>query len=70
MNITNPKAITSILISVLLLANQAAKKSSADAPRVVIDVEGVSDDREDSLRELAERALKSLCPENSSLSPS
>lgn len=39
-----------------LLANQAAKKLSEDPPRVVIDVEGDAEDREDSLDRLAGRA--------------
>ncbi len=41
-----------------LLAAQAAKQADDDAPRVVIEIEGESDDREDSLKELAARALK------------
>ncbi len=41
-----------------LLANQAAKQGDDDAPRVVIEIDGESDDRESSLQELAARALK------------
>ena len=41
-----------------MLANQAAKQADEDAPRVMIEIDGESDDREDSLRELASRALK------------
>lgn len=40
-----------------MLAGQAAKQADNDAPRVVVEIEGESDDREDSLRELAERAM-------------
>lgn len=39
-----------------LLANQAAKQLLEDAPRVVIDVEGESEAREESLQRLASRA--------------
>ena len=39
-----------------LLANQAAKQGTEDPPRVVIDVEGDAEDREDSLDRLASRA--------------
>jgi spoIIIJ-associated protein len=39
-----------------LLANQAAKQASVDAGRVVIDVEGNADEREDSLTALAGKA--------------
>lgn len=41
-----------------LLANQAANQADEDAPRVVIEIDGESDDREESLKELAARALK------------
>jgi spoIIIJ-associated protein len=42
--------------AIQLLANQAAKRDSEDPPRVVIDVEGDAEDREDSLDRLANRA--------------
>jgi predicted RNA-binding protein Jag len=41
-----------------MLANQAAKRSDEDAPRIVVDVEGDASNREDSLTQLAERAAK------------
>jgi len=40
-----------------MLANQAAKQADEDAPRVMIEIDGESDDRDDSLMELANRAL-------------
>jgi spoIIIJ-associated protein len=39
-----------------LVANQAAKQAFEDPPRIVVDVEGDADDREDSLTKLADRA--------------
>ncbi len=41
-----------------LIANQASKQLSDDGPRVVIDVEGHSDERDDSLSTLADRAAQ------------
>ncbi len=41
-----------------LIANQASKQFFDDAPRVVIDLEGQSDERDDSLSSLADRAAR------------
>ena len=41
-----------------LVANQVAMRQSEDAPRVVVDVEGGGDDREQTLSRLADRAVK------------
>jgi predicted RNA-binding protein Jag len=41
-----------------LLANQAAMRSSDDAPRIVLDVEGDLEEREGHLADLAERAAR------------
>lgn len=41
-----------------LVANQVAMRLSEDAPRVVVDVEGGGDEREQTLSRLAERAVK------------
>jgi spoIIIJ-associated protein len=41
-----------------LIANQVAMRQSEDAPRIVIDVEGGGDEREETLTRLAERAVK------------
>jgi predicted RNA-binding protein Jag len=41
-----------------LIANQVAMRQSEDAPRVVVDVEGGGDDREQTLSRLANRAVK------------
>lgn len=41
-----------------LVANQVSMRQSEDAPRVVVDVEGGGDERENSLSKLADRAVK------------
>jgi len=41
-----------------LVANQVAMRQSEDAPRIVIDVEGSGDEREQTLGRLADRAVK------------
>ena len=41
-----------------LVANQVAMRQSEDAPRIVVDVEGGGDGREDNLSRLADRAVK------------
>lgn len=41
-----------------LVANQVSMRLSEDAPRVVVDVEGGGDEREQTLTRLAERAVK------------
>jgi len=41
-----------------LLANQAAMRTSEDAPRIVLDVEGDLEEREGRLADLAERAAR------------
>ena len=41
-----------------LVANQVAMRQSEDAPRVVVDVEGGGDEREQTLNRLADRAVK------------
>jgi spoIIIJ-associated protein len=41
-----------------LIANQVAMRQSEDAPRIVVDVEGGGDEREETLSRLAERAVK------------
>jgi spoIIIJ-associated protein len=41
-----------------LIANQVAMRQSEDAPRVVVDVEGGGDEREQTLSRLADRAVK------------
>jgi spoIIIJ-associated protein len=41
-----------------LVANQVAMRQSEEAPRIVVDVEGGGDEREDTLQRLAERAVK------------
>ena len=41
-----------------LLANQAAMRASDEAPRIVLDVEGDLEEREDRLADLAERAAR------------
>lgn len=41
-----------------LIANQVAMRQSDDAPRIVVDVEGGGDEREDTLSRLADRAVK------------
>ena len=41
-----------------LVANQVAMRLSEDAPRVVVDVEGGGDEREETLNRLADRAVK------------
>ncbi len=41
-----------------LVANQVSMRLSEDAPRVVVDVEGSGDEREQTLTRLAERAVK------------
>jgi spoIIIJ-associated protein len=40
-----------------LVANQVAMRQSEDAPRIVVDVEGGGDEREQTLIRLADRAL-------------
>ena len=41
-----------------LVANQVSMRQSEDAPRIVVDVEGGGDEREETLGRLAERAVK------------
>jgi spoIIIJ-associated protein len=41
-----------------LVANQVAMRQSEDAPRIVVDVEGGGDEREQALNRLADRAVK------------
>jgi spoIIIJ-associated protein len=41
-----------------LVANQVSMRQSEEAPRVVVDVEGGGDEREQTLTRLAERAVK------------
>lgn len=41
-----------------LIANQVSMRQSDDAPRVVVDVEGSGEEREQTLTRLAERAVK------------
>lgn len=41
-----------------LVANQVAMRQSEDAPRIVVDVEGRGDEREQTLGRLADRAVK------------
>ena len=41
-----------------LVANQVAMRQSEDAPRIVIDVEGGGEEREQTLERLADRAIK------------
>lgn len=41
-----------------LVANQVAMRQSEDAPRIVVDVEGGGDEREQTLGRLADRAIK------------
>jgi len=41
-----------------LVANQVAMRQSEDAPRIVVDVEGGGDEREQTLSRLADRAVK------------
>ena len=41
-----------------LVANQVSMRQGDDAPRVVVDVEGGGDEREQTLTRLAERAVK------------
>lgn len=41
-----------------LIANQVAMRQSEDAPRIVVDVDGGGDEREQTLGRLAERAVK------------
>jgi spoIIIJ-associated protein len=41
-----------------LVANQVAMRQSEDAPRIVVDVEGGGDEREQTLTRLADRAVK------------
>jgi spoIIIJ-associated protein len=41
-----------------LVANQVAMRLSEDAPRIVVDVEGGGDEREQTLSRLADRAVK------------
>jgi spoIIIJ-associated protein len=41
-----------------LVANQVSMRQGDDAPRIVVDVEGGGDEREDTLTRLAERAVK------------
>ena len=41
-----------------LVANQVAMRQSEDAPRIVVDVEGGGDEREQTLGRLADRAVK------------
>jgi predicted RNA-binding protein Jag len=41
-----------------LVANQVSLRQSEDAPRVVVDVEGAGDEREQTMTRLAERAVK------------
>ena len=41
-----------------LVANQVSMRQSEDAPRIVVDVEGGGDEREETLSRLSERAVK------------
>lgn len=41
-----------------LVANQVSMRQSEDAPRIVVDVEGGGDEREETLSRLADRAVK------------
>ncbi len=41
-----------------LVANQVSMRQSEDAPRIVVDVEGGGDEREQTLSRLADRAVK------------
>jgi predicted RNA-binding protein Jag len=41
-----------------LVANQVSMRQSDDAPRIVVDVEGGGDEREETLSRLADRAVK------------
>ena len=41
-----------------LVANQVSMRQSEDAPRIVVDVDGGGDEREETLGRLAERAVK------------
>lgn len=41
-----------------LVANQVSMRQSEDAPRIVVDVEGGGDEREETLSRLADRAIK------------
>lgn len=41
-----------------LVANQVSMRQSEDAPRIVVDVEGGGDEREETLGRLADRAVK------------
>lgn len=41
-----------------LVANQVSMRQSEDAPRIVVDVEGSGDERENTLGRLADRAVK------------
>ncbi len=41
-----------------LVANQVSMRQSEDAPRIVVDVEGGSDERESTMNRLADRAVK------------
>jgi predicted RNA-binding protein Jag len=44
--------------AIQLVANQVSMRQSDDAPRIVVDVEGGGDEREDTLSRLADRAVK------------
>ena len=41
-----------------LVANQVSMRQSEDSPRIVVDVEGGGDEREQTLERLADRAIK------------
>ncbi|MFK7899023.1 MAG: protein jag [Myxococcota bacterium] len=41
-----------------LVANQVSMRQSEDAPRIVVDVEGGGDERDDTMNRLADRAIK------------
>lgn len=41
-----------------LVANQVSMRQSEDSPRIVVDVEGGGDEREETLGRLADRAVK------------
>jgi spoIIIJ-associated protein len=41
-----------------LVANQVSMRQSEDAPRIVVDVEGGGDERDDTMSRLADRAVK------------
>ncbi len=41
-----------------LVANQVSMRQSEDAPRIVVDVEGGGDERDDTMNRLADRAVK------------